>query len=161
MTSNIGSEHFTASKKPIGFIDTHLPSDDSFTTISRDVIKRVRETLPSELFNRISEVIVFKPLDQTIVYTIIDTHFRKLATRVFATHQLTLLLTEEAKEFFLIHGYDAELGARPLQRAMERHILDELALLLIQATIRKGDTIEITAASDQSTLLFTKKQNSL
>jgi len=142
MTSNLGSEWI------------------SMPGLSREEIReRVMEALRAhfrpEFLNRIDEIIVFHPLTFEHIKEIVDMQMRKIQERL-REREISIELTEGAKEFLAREGYDPVYGARPLRRTIERHILDPLALKLVSGEFRSGDHIIVDFEGDR--LIFRKKE---
>jgi ATP-dependent Clp protease ATP-binding subunit ClpC len=95
-----------------------------------------------ELLNRIDEIIVFHKLTKEEIKTIIDLLLKRLREQM-ATHEVTVELTDEAKELLVEKGYDPAMGARPLRRAIQRFIEDPLADYVLGRQLEPGSTILI------------------
>jgi ATP-dependent Clp protease ATP-binding subunit ClpC len=93
-----------------------------------------------ELLNRIDEVIVFHKLTKEEIMTIVDLVLRRLREQM-AEHEVTIELTEDAKELLVDKGYDPAMGARPLRRAIQRFIEDPLADFVLGRSLEPGSTI--------------------
>ena len=90
-----------------------------------------------ELLNRIDEVIVFHKLAKEEIMVIVDLILKRLREQM-ALHEISIELTEEAKEMLVDKGYDPAMGARPLRRAIQRHIEDPLADFVLGAELTPG-----------------------
>ena len=138
MTSNIGAG--TISKnQTLGFSigdDTGLSYDEMKTRIMGELKKVFRP----ELLNRIDEVIVFHKLTKDEILTIVELMLSRLREQM-AAHEVTIELTDEAKELLVDKGYDPTMGARPLRRAIQRHIEDPLADFVLGRELEPGSTI--------------------
>jgi ATP-dependent Clp protease ATP-binding subunit ClpC len=93
-----------------------------------------------ELLNRIDEIIVFHKLDRSEILAIVDLMLRRLREQM-ATHEVSIELTDEAKELLVDKGYDPAMGARPLRRAIQRYIEDPLADYVLGRQLEPGSTI--------------------
>jgi len=129
MTSNIGSHYI-------------LESDDERARAL--VLTALREHFPPEFLNRIDEIIVFHRLTREQLRQIIDIQLRSLLKRL-AERKITLQFTEAAKDLLIEEGYDPVYGARPLKRALQRLVLDPLALKLLEGEFVDGDEIVVDA----------------
>jgi ATP-dependent Clp protease ATP-binding subunit ClpC len=138
MTSNIGAG--TISKnQTLGFSigdETGLSYEDMKDRIMGE-LKRV---FRPELLNRIDEVIVFHKLTKDEIMTIVDLVLRRLREQM-AEHEVTIELTDDAKELLVDKGYDPAMGARPLRRAIQRFIEDPLADFVLGRSLEPGSTI--------------------
>src|SRR5215211_5882806 len=145
MTSNIGAS--TISKNvSLGFQvgdDTGLSYED----MKERIMGELKKVFRPELLNRIDEVIVFHKLTRDEIKLIVDL----LMTRVreqMGTHEVTIELTDEAKELLVEKGYDPTMGARPLRRAIQRYIEDPLADFVLGRELGAGSTILIDRKND-------------
>ena len=139
MTSNIGTRQLKDFGKGVGF-DTPL---DSEKIHSRSVIqKALNRAFSPEFINRIDDIIMFDQLGKDSIFSIIDLELKAFYQRV-ATLGYNLSITQEAKEFIASKGYDIQFGARPLKRAIQKYLEDELAELIIKASVSEGETIVI------------------
>jgi ATP-dependent Clp protease ATP-binding subunit ClpB len=109
-----------------------------------------------EFINRVDEIIVFHPLSREQMKTIIDIQVKGLLKRL-EERKIFVALTDTAKEWLVREGYDPAYGARPLKRAIQRHILDPLAMRVLEAEFREGDLVQVDAGP--AGLLFAKKQS--
>src|SRR4029450_7870276 len=106
-----------------------------------------------EFLNRVDEIIVFHPLGRQQIRQIIDIQLRQLMKRL-EERKITVELTERAKDLLIAEGYDPIYGARPLKRTIQRQILDQLAMRVLQGDFREGDAIRIDAVG--GALVFEK-----
>ena len=127
MTSNVGSQ----------FLHEQGLSDE---TIRERVMAALRAQFRPEFLNRIDEIVVFHSLTREHLVQIVEIQLRRLRG-LLAERKLTLELTDEARRFLANAGYDPVYGARPLKRAIQRHVQDPLALALLQGEFSEGDTI--------------------
>jgi ATP-dependent Clp protease ATP-binding subunit ClpC len=141
MTSNIGTRQLKDFGRGVGFSPTS--STESEKDFSRSVIqKALNRAFAPEFLNRIDDVIMFDQLSKESIYKIIDIELEGLYQRV-ETLGYKLVLTEEAKEFIASKGYDVQFGARPLKRAIQKYLEDEMAEIIIKASVSEGDTIKM------------------
>lgn len=101
-----------------------------------------------ELLNRLDEIIVFNPLKKENLEQLVRIQVAKLAER-FKENNTELLVTDEAMQFLAHKGYDAEFGARPLKRVIQRELEDVLAYKMLDGTIKSGDHIEVRLVGDK------------
>ena len=143
MTSNLGSA-FLADLGDRG-------ADEG---VRRQVMDALRAHFRPEFINRVDEIIIFHPLSREQMKTIIDIQVKGLLTRL-EERKIFVELTDTAKEWLVREGYDPSYGARPLKRAIQRHILDPLAMRVLEGEFREGDRIQVDAA--QGALQFSKQ----
>lgn len=140
MTSNIGTRELKDFGRGVGF---STPTAKSDTEFARGVIeKALKKAFAPEFLNRIDDVIIFNNLTEEDIYKIIEIELKGLFSRVESLGY-KLLLTDEAKNFIASKGYDVQYGARPLKRAIQKYLEDEMAEVIIQASISEGDAIEV------------------
>jgi ATP-dependent Clp protease ATP-binding subunit ClpB len=139
MTSNLGSSVF---------------ADPSFDRQKQKdaVLDEVRGYFRPEFVNRIDEIVVFEPLGREEIAKIVEIQLELLRRRL-AERDLTLELTDEAREYIANKGYEPQFGARPLKRVLQREIQDPLALELLSGRIHDGSTVTVDVAD--GTLVFT------
>ena len=92
--------------------------------------------------NRVDDIVTFDQLDKEAIYKIIDIELAGFYKRV-GTLGYTLEISDKAKEFIASKGYDVQFGARPLKRAIQKYLEDELAEMVIKADVREGDKIKV------------------
>jgi ATP-dependent Clp protease ATP-binding subunit ClpC len=104
------------------------------------VLSELKRAFNPELLNRIDEVVVFHPLDRNHLTRIVDLMILCIQEQL-AEKGLVLYVAEEAKEFLISEGYDPIYGARPLRRAIERHLEDPLAEEMLKGNFSEGGTV--------------------
>ena len=104
------------------------------------VMGELKKVFRPELLNRIDEIIVFHKLAKDEIMSIVDLMLKRLREQM-AKHEVTIELTEEAKELLVDKGYDPAMGARPLRRAIQRYIEDPLADYVLGRQLEPGSTI--------------------
>ena len=102
----------------------------------------LKKAFSPEFLNRLDDVIVFNALMKEHIHEIIDITLTKLFNRV-DNLGYNIELTEKAKDFIAEKGYDQQFGARPLKRAIQKYLEDEMAEIIIKASISEGDTISV------------------
>jgi ATP-dependent Clp protease ATP-binding subunit ClpC len=138
MTSNIGTRELKDFGRGVGFQTSSRESDSDH---ARHVIqKALKKAFAPEFINRIDDVIVFNTLSKEDIHKIIDIELRGLYSRVESLGYI-LKLTEKAKDFIASKGFDSQFGARPLKRAIQKYLEDEMAEVIIQASVSEGDVI--------------------
>ena len=104
----------------------------------------LRERFRPEFLNRVDEIVEFKPLSREQIAEIVELQLERLRDRL-AERQITLELTDAAKEALAEAGWDPAYGARPLKRAIQRLVENPLALRLLEGEFADGDTIRVDA----------------
>ena len=140
MTSNIGSQFI---------MDESSPEQRE-----AKVIEALRGHFRPEFLNRVDETIIFDRLDREELTQIVTLQLTRVRQRL-AKQGLGLAMSEEAKEFIGNQGYDPVYGARPLKRAIQRHLLDPLSLDVLEGTFQEGDVIVAEVADGK--LAFKKE----
>src|SRR4051812_11039251 len=107
------------------------------------VMGELKKVFRPELLNRIDETIVFPKLAKEEILQIVDIQMRRLREQM-AQHEVTIELTDDAKELLVDKGYDPAMGARPLRRAIQREIEDPLADFVLGRELEPGSTILVT-----------------
>ncbi len=155
MTSNLGADLISKSTE-VGFGATEgLPN---FTTIQSKMEQAVKKHFKPEFLNRIDGTVVFRPLDREAVKKVVILEFNKLQNRL-KEKQITIHLSEGAKDFLAVKGFQPEMGARPVRRTIEEYIEDALAEKLLQNPNLREREYEIT--HDNNKLVFTEKENKI
>jgi ATP-dependent Clp protease ATP-binding subunit ClpB len=125
-----------------------------------EMVKQMDEILHRqfrpEFLNRIDETIIFHGLAKEDLAKIVDIQVA-LLTRRLAERKFTISLTDAAKDFLIEVGYDPAFGARPLKRAIQRYIQDQLAMHILEGKFGEGDSIVVDAAPDTHELLFSRE----
>ncbi len=150
MTSNIGSRQLKDFGVGVGFNTAAREAEKG--AMQRDVIeKSLKKTFAPEFINRIDDIIYFNSLGREEIHRIIDIELHGLFIRI-RKMGFGVEMDEKAKDFLVEKGWDEQYGARPLRRAIQRYIEDDLADEIIRADILPGDTIRISA--DDEKILF-------
>jgi len=146
MTSNIGTRQLKDFGTGIGFAASTTAANDK--EYSRGVIqKALNKAFAPEFLNRVDDIVMFDQLDKDAIYKIIDLELKGFYKRV-GDLGYKLVITEKAKEFIASKGYDIQFGARPLKRAIQKYLEDELAEMIIKASVVQGDTITVDFDSE-------------
>jgi ATP-dependent Clp protease ATP-binding subunit ClpB len=137
LTSNLGT----------GSLTSDLPEE-----MRRDaVMGAVRDHFKPEFLNRLDDIVIFESLTTEDLTRIVDIQLAALSERL-ANRRLTLEVTEAAREWLAINGFDPLYGARPLRRLVQTAIGDTLAKALLAGEIRDGQTVTVDALEDRSGL---------
>ncbi|MDD4190801.1 MAG: ATP-dependent Clp protease ATP-binding subunit [Mangrovibacterium sp.] len=142
MTSNIGSRQLKDFGAGIGFNARSKTAVEETEQAKYIVEKALKKTFAPEFLNRVDDVIMFNSLSREDIQKIIDIELKALYDRV-ASLNYKLKISRAAKEFIAEKGYDSQYGARPLKRAIQKYLEDEMAEVIIRASISEGDTVSI------------------
>ncbi len=141
MTSNIGSRQLKDFGTGVGFSTTSRRASRS--SDSRSIIENaLKKAFAPEFLNRIDDVVMFDPLEREDIHKIIDIELKGLYKRILDLGY-TMKVSAKAKDFIVDKGWDAQFGARPLKRAIQKYIEDELAEEIIRTNLTEGDVIQI------------------
>ncbi|MBC8266133.1 MAG: ATP-dependent Clp protease ATP-binding subunit [Flavobacteriales bacterium] len=150
MTSNIGSRQLKDFGQGVGF-NTSAKKKGA-DKHSKGVIKNaLKKSFAPEFLNRIDDVIIFNNLSKDNIKHIIDIELDSLFKRI-NTLGYTITISEKAKDFVAEKGFDAQFGARPLRRAIQKYIEDPLAEDIVNTSIKEGDAITICINKEKSAL---------
>ena len=141
MTSNIGSAHIQEmlqekAKKP----DAYWIEDN--VELKEKIMQDLKEFFRPEFLNRVDEIIVFNPLTKELLKQIVEIQVNRMK-KYIKEKNIDIKLTDRAKEYFAEIGFDPIYGARPLKRALQREILNPLAIRILDKTFKEGDTVEV------------------
>lgn len=158
MTSNVGSRQLKEFGGGVGFNTEVVTKAQSHSVIS----KALNKAFSPEFLNRVDDIIMFDQLDKEAIFKIIDIELKDFYTRIERLG-FKLKLSDEAKDFIATKGYDKNFGARPLKRAIQKYLEDELAELMLQlnADGQIGGTIEVTFQEGEEKPKVTYKAVSL
>jgi len=131
LTSNLGSQFLA-----------NMADDQDVATVEPQVMDIVRAHFRPEFLNRLDEIILFHRLGQAHMGPIVDIQVGRVQ-RLLADRKITLTLTDAARAWLGRVGYDPVYGARPLRRAVQRHLQDPLADLILRGTVKDGSTVRV------------------
>jgi len=152
MTSNLGSRQLKDFGQGVGFGTTAMKSQED--KHSRSVIENaLKKAFAPEFLNRIDDVIIFNALEKEDIAKIIQIELKQLYKRIeLLGYQLKL--STKAVDFIADKGFDKQFGARPLKRAIQKYIEDELAEQIVNSKIEEGDTIKLDYKDSEDKLTF-------
>ncbi|MEA4918027.1 ATP-dependent Clp protease ATP-binding subunit [Proteiniphilum sp.] len=151
MTSNIGTRQLKDFGRGIGFNVNQNITDAEY---SRNIIqKALNKAFAPEFLNRVDDIVMFDQLSKESIYKIIDLELKGLYKRI-GDLGFNVTLTEPAKEFIANKGYDVQFGARPLKRAIQKYIEDEMAELIIRTGMKEGDTVLVDFDSENQKVIM-------
>ena len=152
MTSNVGTRQLKDFGKGIGFTSGQT---ENMKDYSRGIItKALNKQFAPEFLNRLDEIINFDQLEMDSLVKIVDIELEGLYKRVEAIGY-KLVMDDEARKFIANKGYDIQYGARPLKRAIQTHVEDALAEVILGGDIQEGDTIRGTYDKDKDAIVMT------
>jgi len=149
MTSNIGSVHIQEmleerAKKP----DAYWVSNNA--QIKEKIAEDLKTFFRPEFLNRVDEILIFNPLTKDILKQIVEIQVNRMK-KFIQEKNIDIKLTDRAGEFFADIGFDPVYGARPLKRALQKEILNPLALKILDKTFKEGDTVIVDFKKDMVT----------
>jgi ATP-dependent Clp protease ATP-binding subunit ClpC len=150
MTSNVGAELIKKGSS-LGF--SPIKDEGSYEKMREKILDEAKRLFRPEFLNRLDDIIVFRSLTKPDLVEILDLEIKKVMERVKAKN-ITLVLDEKAKDFLVEKGYDPAFGARPMRRAVERHLEDPLAEEILKGNLHEGEPVKVTVEKDK--LLFSQ-----
>ncbi|WP_338450496.1 ATP-dependent protease ATP-binding subunit ClpC [Niallia oryzisoli] len=154
MTSNVGASALQRNKY-VGF--NIQDSNQDYKDMKGKVMEELKKAFRPEFLNRIDEIIVFHALEKKHLKEIVSLMSDQLTKRLEEQH-ISLELTDAALEKISVEGYDPEYGARPLRRAIQKHIEDRLSEELLKGTVLTGQKVIIDVVDDEFTIKATEVQ---
>lgn len=157
LTSNIGTRQLKDFGHGVGYAAPNVDEKEK----SRNVItKALNRAFSPEFLNRVDDIVMFDQLDKESIFKIIDIELVGFRNRI---EQLgyKLIITDQAKDFIADKGYDVQYGARPLKRAIQKYLEDEMAEMIIRAAIHNGDTIKVDYDKNEDKIITSVEDTSL
>lgn len=151
MTSNIGSDlilDFGKKRGEIGFSNGDEEEAATPESVKARVMEMLREHFRPEFLNRVDEIVMFQALAKDDLLRIVDLQLADVAKRL-REKKIEVEFTDKAKKLIADKGYDPSFGARPLKRAIQDLVLDELALKIVDGRVKEGDKVKVDASKDQ------------
>jgi ATP-dependent Clp protease ATP-binding subunit ClpC len=152
MTSNIGVRQLKEFGDGVGFA-TATRMQNSGDNNKAVIEKALKRTFSPEFLNRIDDVVVFNTLSKENIFNIIDILMKGVSKRL-QNLGFSLELTAEAKDFIAEKGYDAEFGARPLHRAIQKYLEDPLAEEILNFNVKDGDLLIADLDKESGKIIF-------
>ena len=149
MTSNMGSEIIQERIEAIETFD-----DKALAAMKEDMRILLKQRLRPEFLNRIDEIVMFRPLGPEQIRRIVDIQYTRIEALARQNQNLSLTLSDAARDRLAEHGYDPTFGARPLKRVLQREIANKLAEEILAGRIADGDRVRIDIAPDTAGLTF-------
>jgi len=141
MTSNIGSTHIQEILEEKARRPAAYWCEENGKDLRDKIMVDLKAFFKPEFLNRIDDIIVFCPLDEQLLKSIVEIQVNRMK-KYLLDKKIDIFLTDAAKKHIAHVGYDPVFGARPLKRAIQNEILNPLALKILDKTFREGDVIE-------------------
>ena len=151
MTSNLGTE-FVTSGGSLGFLSQ---KDGAEAENEEKIEKALKKTFRPEFLNRIDEIIIFSQLTPEDMEEIVDLQMQEIEQRL-AEYRLSVELTPAARTWLAKQGYDPAFGARPLKRALQKHVESPLSVKMLRGDFSDGDKVFVDAGEENG-LEFTQE----
>jgi ATP-dependent Clp protease ATP-binding subunit ClpC len=154
LTSNFGTG--LLKDKAMGFALGE--KEASFEDKKRKLLASLKEIFKPEFLNRLDDIIVFSPLTLKEMEEIVDIIMRKIERNVSESN-ITIKLTNPAKEYLARKGYDSDFGARPLNRLIEKEIEDPIAVKILEGELKEGDVVIVDYNPISDLIIFEKEKD--
>ena len=153
MTSNVGVS--TIRKQAVlGFATSSNEREDAYEKMKENVLEELKKTFRPEFLNRVDEIIVFHQLQEEHIRKIVDLMLKSLLVRIREMN-INVEVTDKAREFLAEKGYDQTYGARPLRRAIQKMVEDQLSEEMLKGKIKPGSEVLVDVEDDK--LIFRNK----
>jgi len=159
LTSNLGAREMSEiTEGKLGFALRAAPSQELDAKLEKIGIEAARRKFSPEFMNRLDKVVVFRSLTEEALRRILELEIERVQCRILETGCIRFLLScsDEVKDFLLIEGFDRRYGARPLKRAIERHLVIPLSNLIATEQIVWGDFVRVDFDERSCELRFRK-----
>ncbi|MBQ6432453.1 MAG: ATP-dependent chaperone ClpB [Bacteroidaceae bacterium] len=163
LTSNLGSEYIREQFSKLDAPDTTVTAPNAtdlahrreavIEETKRTVLEQLKRTIRPEFLNRIDETIMFEPLTQTEIREVVKLQIASVQ-KMLEGNGITLSLTDAAIDLLTREGYDPEFGARPVKRAIQRLLLNDLSKAILAGEVSRDHAISVDAAPDGQHLAF-------
>jgi ATP-dependent Clp protease ATP-binding subunit ClpC len=153
MTSNLGTEYVRRSGT-LGFLQSSNNTEDRLS--EEKINTALKSTFRPEFLNRIDEIIMFSPLSLEQMGQIVTLQMKEVRQRL-EEHGLQVSLSEAARDWLASAGYDPAFGARPLRRALQKHVESPLSISLLSGEFAQGDTVLVDLDKEKNELFFSKQ----
>ena len=156
MTSNVGARNIVAPKK-LGFA-SQTDEESNYKDMQKNVMDEVKKLFKPEFLNRIDETIVFHSLTKENIREIVGIMFAQLSKRMEKNLGIRIEMSEAAVDFIAKEGFDEVYGARPLRRAIQQKIEDQLAEHILDGRVKEGNLVTVDVAEEQLIFIPSKKE---
>jgi ATP-dependent Clp protease ATP-binding subunit ClpC len=150
MTSNLGTQYVRRSGS-LGFLQ-HIDNAEERQAHEK-IEKALKDAFRPEFLNRIDEVITFSPLSREDMRLIVDLQMKEVQDRL-SDHNLTVEITPGGRDWLAEVGFDPDFGARPLKRALQKHVESPLSVSLLSGEFSTGETIVVDVDEETNKLVF-------
>ena len=147
MTSNLGSHLIQEKFEKINFVN----HDEIVEETKNQVLTMLKQTIRPEFLNRIDEIIMFTPLNENEIKDIVRLQLSSV-TKMLKEAGITLEVTDKAIDFIASEGFDPEFGARPVKRAIQRYLLNDLSKKILAGSVDRNEPVIVD--SDNNTLVY-------
>jgi ATP-dependent Clp protease ATP-binding subunit ClpC len=154
MTSNAGASSIKR-QTSLGF-GAMSEDEADFEGMKEKILEESKKQFKPEFLNRLDDLVVFRMLEKESLSTIVDLEIGKLLVRL-KEKEIELELEQSARDFLIKEGYDPNFGARPMRRAVERHLEDPLAESLLRGEFKAGSSVSVKHEEDHKELSFEAK----
>ncbi|MBP9212662.1 MAG: AAA family ATPase, partial [Bacteroidetes bacterium] len=151
MTSNLGSQLI---QERMSQMQNDEDWNESAGELRSQLNQLLRQTIRPEFLNRVDEVILFKPLTRNDIAKVVNIQLKRVSA-LLSKKEMSLVVTDDAKEWIARLGYDPSYGARPLKRTIQKHIIDVLSSRILAGEFGDGDAVQL-ALEGEGKLLFSK-----
>ena len=147
MTSNLGTR-YAQKGGALGFVTSQGDDAHAERETHHEIEQALKKAFRPEFLNRVDEIIIFSRLTQEQVEQIVDLQMREIRERL-QEHNLDIALTDAARKWLAREGFDPQFGARPLRRALQRHVESPLSTQLLRGVFKPGDCVLVDADEEQ------------
>ena len=147
MTSNLGSHLIQEKFEKINFVN----HDEIVEEAKNQVLTMLKQTIRPEFLNRIDEIIMFTPLNENEIKDIVRLQLSSV-TKMLKEAGITLEVTDKAIDFIASEGFDPEFGARPVKRAIQRYLLNDLSKKILAGSVDRNEPVIVD--SENNTLVY-------
>jgi len=155
MTSNVGADILQRNTS-MGF-GVESTAENEYEKIREKILDETKRVFKPEFLNRLNDLVIFRSLGRNDMQAIVDLELRNVADRL-RERELIFDFSQKAKDFLIEEGYDEKYGARPLRRAVEKHLEDSLAEAILSGEIKPGEMIRVTVDKEGKSLCFEQDQ---
>lgn len=155
MTSNVGASAIQKAQS-FGFSNTEDKAETDYNRMSGKIHEELSNTFKPEFLNRIDDIVVFRPLQKTTLYTILDIMLSDVIERL-SERNITVQIDEKVKSLLVDKGFDITKGARPLRRAIQENFEDKLADALIEKEVSRDVSVKVKLKGDDVRFSIRKK----
>ena len=153
LTSNIGSD-IIKNKTSLGFVAGQDDGERSYEAMKKQLESELEKSFRPEFLNRLDDIVIFRQLTKDDLREIVHLEIAKVEKRL-ADKELTMSVSEAATNFLIEKGYNEEYGARPLRRAIEHHLEDQLSEELLKGSFDGNNHVQVEVNEEGKELVFT------